>query len=129
MLNKSLSPTHLGLGFIFLGLAGYGYYALGMEQLKKKAEAGDCGCKGKKRVVKEAPPPDSFVILDGGCEGCKPQAAVYNPIYINPIFDPDGYQFQDLNNMAEPIEPLTYSPYSSPVQRRSFLISNLGGGF
>ena len=121
---KSLSPTHLGLGFIFLGLAGYGYYALGMEQLKKKAEAGDCGCKGKKRVVKEAPPPDSFVILDGGCKGCKPQAAVYNP-----ICDPDGYQFQDLNNMAEPIEPIQYSPYSSPFQRRSFLISNLGGGF
>ncbi len=125
---KSLSLSNLGLGILFLGLAGYGVYNHNLEKEVKKAQSGDCGCNKSKKLVKEAPPPDSFVILDGGCRTCKPQSAVYNPLYINPIFDPNGYQTQDLTNFSQVEEPLNYSPYRTQVQKRSILRSNLGGG-
>lgn len=125
---KPLSLSNLGLGILFLGLAGYGVYNINLKKEVKKAQSGDCGCNKSKKLVKEAPPPDSFVILDGGCRTCKPQSAVYNPLYINPIFDPNGYQTQDLTNFAQIEEPLNYSPYRTQVQKRSILRSNLGGG-
>jgi hypothetical protein len=48
---------------------------------------------------------------------------------INPIFDPDGYQTQNLHDsviLGE--EPLSYSPFADSQQRRTLLRSNLGGG-
>lgn len=113
----------VGLGFA----SAYAYKAYEAQKEVKEASGG-CGC-GSKKVVKNAPPSDSQVILQGGCRDCKPRAAVYNPILINPIFDPDGYQTQNLHDtviLGE--EPLSYSPFADSQQRRTLLRSNLGGG-
>lgn len=126
----SSSNFQRGAGNLF-ALVGVGFasaYAYRAFKAQKEVKAASgCGC-GPKKVVKNAPPADSQVILKGGCRTCHPQAAVYNPLYINPIFDPSGYQTQDLTNFAQVEEPLNYSPYRTQVQKRSILRSNLGGG-
>ena len=50
---KSLSLSNLGLGILFLGLAGYGVYNINLKKEVKKAQSGDCGCNKSKKLVKE----------------------------------------------------------------------------
>jgi hypothetical protein len=124
---KNLSLFQVSMIGIIVGVGGFTFGKLRESRMLEKAASGDCGC-GSKKEVKEAPPPDSFVILDGGCRTCKPRSAVYNPLLINPIFDPDGYQTQDLDNEAGVADPMAYSPYFGNQQIRTILRSNLGGG-
>lgn len=114
----------IGYALLTLSLVGYGIYRYNDMEATKKAAEGGCGCS--KRVVKSAPPADSQVIQKGGCSSCGPKVAVYNPLLIHPMFDPNEYQTQDLNNMGQPVNPYTYNPYSP--SRRSLIVSNLGGG-
>ena len=113
-----------GYALITLSVIGYGIYRYNDSEAVKMAAQGDCGCS--KKVVKSAPPADSQVIQRGGCSSCGPKVAVYNPLLIHPMFDPNEYQTQDLNDMGEPVNPYSYNPYSQT--RRSFLVSNLRGG-
>jgi len=119
-----VAGKQIGYALIALSLVGAGIYSYNEKKAIKKAADGSCGCN--KKVKKSAPPADSQVIQKGGCTSCGPKVAVYNPLLIHPMFDPNGYQTQDLNNMGEAVNPNDYSPFNPT--RRSLLISNLGGG-
>ena len=122
-----MKATHkFGYTLIGLSLIGVGIYALNDKKAQKMAADGGCGCR---KVKKSAPPADSQVIQQGGCTGCGPSVAVYNPLYIHPMFDPNEYQMQDLNNVGQPVNPYTYTPYTPYTTNiRTLLVSNLGGG-
>tara|TARA_B100000287_G_scaffold73777_3_gene65469 strand:+ start:5726 stop:6091 length:366 start_codon:yes stop_codon:yes gene_type:complete len=119
-----VAGKQIGYGLVALTMLGAGIYFYNDKMAVKKAADGGCGCT--KKVKKSAPPADEQVIQEGGCEGCGPKVAVYNPLYIHPMFDPNEYQMQSLNNMGQPENPYSYHPYSP--MKRTLLVSNLGGG-
>lgn len=119
-----MASKQIGYALIALSVVGLGIYRYNDMEATKKAAEGNCGCN--KKVKLSAPPADSQVIQKGGCSSCGPKVAVYNPLYIHPLFDPNEYQRHDLSNVGEPISPYTFSP--NTPSRRSLLFSNLGGG-
>lgn len=118
------SAKAIGYALVALSVVGFGIYKHNDMKATKKSAEGNCGCS--KKLVKSAPPADSQVIQKGSCSSCGPRIAVYNPLLIHPMFDPNEYQTQDLDNMGQPVNPYNYSPYQQT--RRSFIVSNLGGG-
>ena len=118
------SAKAIGYALVALSVVGFGIYKHNDMKATKKSAEGNCGCS--KKLVKSAPLPTLKLSKKAVVQVVGSRIAVYNPLLIHPMFDPNEYQTQDLDNMGQPVNPYNYSPYQQT--RRSFIVSNLGGG-